>query len=814
MPPGHMLALLRDLPYALRTLTARPGFAAAAIVTLALGIGANVTVFTIVDAMLLRPLPFGERSDRIVTLHTVHPLRPADWGWGESGLPYSDYLDLKAAGTFAALGAYLPRNFTLSGEQDAERIQGGSVTPDLFSVLGVAPMLGRGFVSQDGQPPGFESVVILTHGLWQRRYGQDPAIIGRSIVVNDRARTVIGVMPPNFKFPERDEIYLPLAWHDAPRGARIVDVVGALPMNREHGQIQDEVDALAAGLASAYPDTNRDVGIRVVPFRDAQLSGDVRRLSLTLMIAVACVLLVVCANLANLLLVRGASRQRELAVRAALGASRARLMSAAASESLLLAVAGTAAGVLLAQWALDLLLQSFPEELPYWLRFDIDSRVLVFAVAIAALTTIGTGLLPALRAARPLLAADLKDAGRGNSLGPAAQRLQTGLAVAQVAICVALVVGATLMTRSFLAMQTADLGFDHRPLLSARAYLAGDAYDEAAARAAFFERAVQTVSALPGVTAAAATTSIPGDDGGAPTRIVAGEGAMREHDLGASTVVVTPGIFEALGVPLLEGRTFTAAEAVNEQVDVAVISSALARRLWPRGSALERRLGVRAAEAIRWYRVIGVASDVHYEEIGEATDISAFTVYLPYGHSTPRTMAFLLRGDVPPASLAMAIAPALRALHAGLPVYDVLPMAERRRITTWEQRFFGQTMGVFAGMALLIACVGVYALVSYSVRRRRQEIGVRLALGASPRTIVRLFLWQGGLVAATGLSLGLALALVMAQALSGALWGVDAFDLPLLLGIAATLGAVVITASYWPAHRAARANPVAALRAE
>lgn len=809
-----MRTAFQDLSHAIRTLRKRPGFTAAALITLTIGIGANVTVFSIVNAMLLRPLPFGERSARIVTLHSTHRMQAEDWGWGDSELSYRDLVDLRGASSLEGLGGYLARNFTLSGEDSAERVQGGSVTPDLFAVLGVEPMLGRSFHPEEAAPPGLESVVILTHGLWQRRYGGDPHIVGRGIIVNDRARTVIGIMPPNFKFPERDELYLPLRLDDAPRSARNVNVVGAVRPGVSLEQAQSELAAIAERLASAYPDTNRGFGVRVLPFRESQIGGDERGLSIALMTAVGFVLLITCANLANLLLVRGAARQREIAVRAAMGASRSRLMTHVLGETLVLSLTGAALGLLASQWSLDFIRQSFPEELPFWMRFDIDVRILLFAVAIALFTALATGLLPAIRAARASLADDLKDNSRSVSLGPWAQRVQGGLAIAQVALCLALLVGANLMIRSFLALQNADLGFDHRPLLTARAYLAGDAYDGVRARAAFFTRATEALQGLPGVTAAAATTSIPGDDGGGSVRVVVDGQSSREEDLPASTIGVTASIFDALGIRVLEGRPLTATEAGDPDARVTVINERLAARLWPNESALDRRVGVRGPSEVTWLRVIGVAPNVHYEEIGEETDASRMNLYVPYALAASRTMAFVVHTEGSPATLAQPVRDALRQLHAGLPLYELMPMTERRRFTTWEQRFFGQLMGVFAAIALLLACLGVYALLSYAARRRTQEIGVRLALGARPGDVIWLFVRQGSVIGLGGLLLGVVLAVATSRSLSGLLWGVQVVDVPLFAGIAAALLGAVMLASYWPARRASRTDPITALRAD
>jgi putative ABC transport system permease protein len=803
-----------DLIHAIRSLRKRPGFTAAALITLTVGIGANVTVFTIVNAMLFRPLPFGERSDRVVTVHSTHHLQAQDWGWGDSELSYPDLIDLRAAKSFEGLAGYLPRNFTLTDAGDAERVQGGSVTPDLFGLLGVQPILGRSFLAEEAAPPGLESAVILTHGLWQRRYGGDPGIVGRGVIINERARTVVGIMPPNFKFPERDELYLPFRWDEAPRSARSVNVVAAVKPGVSLEAAQSELDAIAARLSERYPDTNRGFGVRVLRFRESQIGGDERALSIALMAAVGFVLLIACANLANLFLVRGASRQREIAVRAAMGASRARLLAHVLAESLVVSLTGAALGLLMSQWSLDFIRQSFPEELPFWLRFEPDIRVVLFAIGMAIFTAGATGLLPALRAARASVIGDLKDNSRAVSLGPSAQRVQCGLAIVQVALCLALLVGANLMIRSFLALQNADLGFDHRPLLTARAYLAGDAYDDVNTRAAFFARAVEVLGELPGVQAAAATTSIPGDDGGATVRLVVDGQGTADQDIAASSIAVTPEVFDALGVSLFEGRTFNSTEASDPDARVRIVNARLAERLWPGESAVDRRIGVRTSEGVTWVRVIGVAPDVHYEEVGEETQASILNMYAPYAVNGGRTMAFIVHARSLPALLMQPVRDALRQLHAGLPLYEVMPMTERRRFTTWEPRFFGQMMGTFAAIALLLACIGVYALLSYAARRRTQEIGVRLALGASPNDVIWLFVRQGGMIAAGGLLLGIALAVGLAKALSGILWGVDALDVRLFAGMGAALLVVVMAASYWPARQASRTDPIAALRTD
>lgn len=808
-----MPSVFQEVSQAFRALRKRPGFAFAAVMTLAIGIGANVTVFSVVNALLLRPLPFGNRSDRVVTLHSTHPMQAEDWD--DSRLSYPDLLDLqRETTTFEGVGGYLSRNFTVTNETDAERLLGESVTPNLFPLLGVAPILGRNFVPEEAAAPGFETSVILSHGLWMRRFGADRSIIGRPIVINERARAVVGVMPPGFKFPDRSELYMPFRWDEMPRSGRSVSAIGVLKPGVSLDQAQSEVTALAARLEALHPDSNRDYSMRVLRFRDARVGSDDRAFAGTLMAAVAFVLLIACANLANLLLVRGASRQREMAVRAAMGAGRGRLIWAVLSESAVLACAGSVIGAFAALWMVDYVRGLWPEEMPYWIRFDVDARLVVFTILLTALTTIITGVLPALRASRQDVVSDLKEGGRTVTLGRSAQRLQAVLAASQLALCLALLVGANLMIRSFLSLQRADLGFDDAPVLTMRAYLAGDTFDDPKARATFFSQAVDALKALPGVRYAVATSSIPGDDGGGPARIVVDGRTSRGDEVPVQAITTTAELFDTFGLKMVAGRTFTTMESLDPEARVVLVNERLAQRLWPGTSALDRRIGFRDAEEINWFRVVGVAPNVHYEEVGEETDQSQMNVFLPYALNAPRTAAVLLRTDGDPQTLMTPARDALRKVHAGLPVYDIRTMRQVRRFTTWEQQLYGVMMGTFAATALLLACLGVYALLAYAAERRTQEIGVRLALGANASDVVTLFMGQAWRIGAAGLLVGIGLGVALARALSGILFAVDALDPWMFAATAAALVVAVAAASYFPARRAARTDPMIALRAE
>ena len=804
-----------DLLHAWRSLTQKPAFFVGALVTVALGICVNVAIFSLVNGIALRPMPFGERTDRLATIHVAHRLNVDAPGWGDTEISYADFLDFRGATTVEGIGGYLTRSFLLSGDGlAAERVRGGSVTPDLFPMLGIEPSIGRQFRIEDAASPGLESVVMLTHSLWQRRFGSDPGIIGKSIVVNDRARVVIAVLPVGFRFPEFDEMYMPLRWDEAPRSARNINAVALLKPGQSIERARDELSGIAQRLEETYPATNQGYGVRVVPIRDTYIGADDRRVAVVLMAAVGFVLLIMCANLANLMLVRGAARQRELAVRAAMGAGRGRLLWATLAETVVLAVPGAVIGLLLSQWLVDAMIGAFPPgSLPYWLDFTIDGRVVLFSIGAAIFTTLVVGLLPALRTAQPNLVSDLKEGGRGVSLGRAGQRLQAGLVVAQVALCFALLVGANLMVQSFLAMQRTSLGFDHRPIIGAAGYLAGDAYDDLRARSAFYRKVLDTLSGLPGVSAAALTTAVPGDDGGAGQQLVIDGRTERDDALGVQSIGISAGLFDTFGLPMLAGRTFTDQEVQDPDAGVAILNQELARRLWPGESPIDRRIGFLDNDDIAWLRVVGVVPDVHYEEIGEDTDQSRLNVYVPYATTGSRQMSMLVRVQGAPENQIAPMREALGRIGPTFAVFGLRTMIETRQATTWEQEFFGDLMAVFAGGALLLACLGIYALISYSVGRRSREIGVRLALGARPADVVVMLLRQIARVGVAGLLVGLILAIAVARVLAGGLYGVSLTPW-LFASMAAPLTLALLLATWLPARRAARVEPTIALRDE
>ena len=805
--------MLQDLRYAFRSLARARGFTTAAVSTLALGIAANTIVYSIVDAFILRPLPFGERSDRLVTLHSTHPTQAQDWD--NSELSYPDLVDIRErVRALEQVEAVLGRNFSLASDQEAERVTGASITPGLFSLLGVVPQLGRDFAEADGAEPGFESAVIISHRLWQRLYDSDPAIAGRAITVNGRSVTVVGVMPERFAFPENEDVWMPYRTsREGGRNRRNLIAVGLLRPGETLAHARAELASVASGLAGSYPETNRNWGIHAMALRDLFVNDATRRSFGAMLVAVGFVLLVACANVASLLVARGIGRQRELTVRAALGASRARLARLLLIESLLLSVAGSALAIILASWGLDAIVASVPEPGVYWARTEIDGRVLAFTLLVTILAAIASGLLPAVRTTRASGSSEMLQSGRSASANPEQRRLQGTLVVAQIALSFALLVSATLLATSVTMLRSADIGFDASSILSLRVYVAGDAYDDPVARARTVEQIGARLRELAGVQTAAATGAIPGDDGGNVLRVIPPvAGAAAGDDIGAHTIPITSSYFDTIGLNLIEGRTFDSADTDNPDGNSVILSQRLAALLWPGESAIGRELRARDGGEIASFRVIGVAPDLVYEEVGEETPQSRVIVYVPYVRAGWRTMAFLVRTRTAPESIAPAARAAVRSVDPAFAPYDMMTMSQRRRVTTWGEHFIGRTFSAFALVALLLACVGAYGLTAHAAAQRSREIGVRLALGAQRSDIVGLLLGRGARLAIVGGLAGLPLAVGAAKLVEELLFQTSPWTPAVWIGLPAALLAAVLLASFLPARRASLTDPAVALR--
>ncbi|MGH9456676.1 MAG: ADOP family duplicated permease [Thermoanaerobaculia bacterium] len=801
-----------DLRFALRALGRSPGFALAAIATLALGLGANALVFSLVDALILRPLPFGERTARLVTLHSTHPTQARDWD--DSPISYADLVDLRERTTaFEAIEGYAERNFSLIGPETTERVAGASVTPGLFRLLGMQPIVGRDFREDEGAEPGFETVALISHDLWQRSFGGDEDVVGGPIGINGRSLTIVGVMPPGFGFPEREDLWVPYAG-DGMSGRDVRGLIGVALMKDGVPLVRARSDlaAAAADLARLHPDTNRDRGVHAIPLREFYVGGGARRAASAMLGAVALVLLVACANVAGLMLARGLGRERELTVRAALGAGRARLARLVAVEGAIVAAAGAAIGLGLAAGGLRLLAASMPEPPPFWAEFVVGGRVVAFVAVAAIVATVGAGLIPALRITRVDLASALQGS-RGSAGGSKQRRAQTILVTAQVAVTLVLLVGAVLLSDSARRLQNADAGFDPRPILSMRLYIAGDAYDDPSVRAQTVERIAARVAAIPGVEAVAASGAIPADDGGTPMSL-ASPRAVAGEELGAQGIPVTAGLWDVLGRELIDGRTFTSDELRDPATNVVVVNERLASTMWPGESAIGREVVfVRSNERTR-LRVIGVAPDLVFEELGEETAQSRLQVYFPWAARPWRSMALLVRAAVDPASLISPVRGAVREIDPAFAAFDAMTMTERRRFTHWAESFLGRVFAAFGFGALLLACVGAYGLAAYSAAQRRREIAVRFALGATRSTVLALLLRRGAVLALAGLAAGLPLALGAARLIEALLFGVSPWDVGIWIVTPLALAGAVLLATWLPSRRAAETDPADALRYE
>lgn len=800
--------LWQDLRFGLRMMRKNPGFSFVAVLTLALGIGANSTIFSFFNGILLRPLPYQE-PERIVLLDEIAMKR----GGGSLGVSFTNYLDWRAQNqVFSEVGGYHSITFTLTGAGDAEELPGAMASAGLFTLLGVAPLLGRTFTPEEDQR-GRSNVVMLGYGVWQRRFGGDPQIIGRTVTLVGGAWEIVGVMPPGFKFPAGAEFWIPLTLNTKgwPRTMHGMGALARLKPGVTLAQAQSEMNNIAGRLAEQYPDSNEGIDARVTRLRD-HLAGDYRRGLWVLLGVVGFVLLIACANVANLLLARATARRREMAVRAALGAGRWRIARQVLCESLLLGALGGAAGMLLAWLGLDLLLAVIPVELPYWMKFSLDGRVLAFTLASALLTSLIFGAAPAWQAARIDVHEAMKDGGRGGT-GGSRQRLRHLLVVAQVALALILLVGAGLMMRSFLRLQQVGLGFNPDHVLTLRVTVPGGNYRGSSAP--FFHELIERVSRLPGVTNAGAIVALPltGIDNTWGIGLVTESQSQLtlQQAPRISLGIITPQYFRAMEIPLLTGRAF---DDMDRQATpkVAIIDERLARTHWPSVSPLGRRIRIgQADDRADWYTIIGVAGAVQHDQPYVATRPTVYVPNLqkPVGHQT-----LVVRSSLPPEALLAAIKSVVKEMDAKLPVTHIAPMLDVVAKSIWQPRLYAVLFAVFAVVALLLAAVGIYGVLAYAVAARTNEIGIRMALGAQPRDVLRLVIGQGMLLALSGIGLGLLGASLLTRLLNTLLFSVSATDPLTFAGVAVLLTLVVLLACWIPAQRATKTDPLIALRCE
>jgi putative ABC transport system permease protein len=824
-----MDTLLQDLRFALRMLAKSPGFTLVAVVCMALGIGVNTTIFSVVNAILLRPLPFAD-PEGLAVVRGTQVKNDID----EAGLSWLDFRDLREqTRAFSQVVATTGRSLTLSGGgAEPERVIGGVISAGLFPMIGEQPIRGRNFRAEEDRA-GAPGVVILSHALWKRRYEGDPAIVGRTILVNAAAHTVVGVMKPLFAFPEEAEAWVPLAplVHAEGRAERSLWVLGRLAPGVTVERANAEVEAFAKRQAERYPDADAGWGGAVVTLRRDAVEEELELMILTMMGAVTFVLLIACANVANLMLARATGRQREIAIRAAFGARRGRLVRQLLTESVVVALAGGALGVLVAVWGIKLLYAAIPADNPppYWMQFTIDGPVLLYTLGVALATGLVFGLAPALQAARPALHGTMQEGGRGAGGSVARNRLRSGLVVVEVALALVLLVGASLFVRSFMALHDASGGFATEHLLTLRVHLPGEAYDDDGAKTRRIEDLVRRLEAVPGVEAVGASNLIPLGGGGSGGRmLIEGRAVAPGEEPQIYYTGITERFFQAVGVEPLAGRGLTAAEA-RERSAVALVNETFVRRFWAEaarpaglldtarkpsrlgGDALGRRFRLKDEADPRWITIVGIVPDIQNGDLNDDLEPSA---YLAFPYLAIRNTGFVLRTRGDPLQVAQAARRAIRAADPNLPVFQVAPMEKVRMDGVWEYALFGKMFSTFGGVALFLAAIGVYGVLAYAVGQRLREIGVRVALGAQRADVLRLVVRQGLVLAGAGVALGLLGAIGVTRVVGGFLYEVSPTDPLSFVSISALLTAIACLASYVPARRATQVDPLEALRVE
>ena len=805
---GVMETLVSDVRYGFRLLLQKPGAAAIAILTLAIGIGATTAIFSVINGVLLRPLPYNAPDELVMVWqdHTRVDGPATEWvspdnffDWREQNQVFD--------GMFA-LGGWRP---TLSGVDEPEHLNGARASHDVFSILDVEPMLGRGFTAEEDRG-GEDLVVVLAHSLWQRRFGGSRDVLGTVVTLDGKPATVVGVMPPDLDFPiiRKPEIFAPLQIdrsNSCGRGCVTLRVVARLEDGSTFERARSNMDAIAGRLEREYPEDNVGVGVTLVPLHE-QIVGPMRAALLVLLGAVGLVLLIACANVANLMLARAAEREREVATRIAMGASRARLFRQFLTESLLLAMLGSFAGLVLALWGVDLLLSLIPESVPRFSEVSVDGRALAFTWIVAAATGLAFGLVPAVRASKPNLQVSLKEGVRGSSGG--STRFRSGLVVVEAALAIALLVGAGLLMRSFQSLMRVDPGFDATNLLTVQLNLAGPAYETRESRVAFVERLTSRVNALPGVEGAGVIYVLPMGGDNADTGFLI-EG--REQPRPGQTPVawyrpVSPEYLTAIKMRLVRGRWFRDTDAADTP-QVVLINETAARRYWPDEDEDPLLSTVRLAGASR--RVIGVIADTKHFGLDQAARPA---MYFPYAQLPTRSMSLVVRSGDAPENLVPAVRSAVWELDPGLALSKVATMEAVISDTVAEPRVVTMLLALFAASALVLAAIGFYGVMSYTVRQRAREIGIRMALGARSGDVLRQTVGRGLLLTGVGAAAGLLGAFFLTRFMESLLFDVTRTDPLTFVAGLIVLEVVAVLACYIPARRAANVDPVVALRHE
>jgi len=807
----------QDVRYGARMLWKHRLATLVCVLALALGIGANTAMFSLAEAFLLHSVPF-ENADGIVALVNVRPQQNVE----RNPVAPATYLDWQAqAKSFEQMSAYAWGEVNLTGNREPEKVQGFDVTANFFELLGVQPKMGRAFLPEEEQP-GKEQEIILSYGLWERRYASDPNVLNELVKVDGKSYTIVGVMGKGFDFPMPTEAWMPLALtvkQRSERNSRYIWVLGKLKPDTSVKQAAAEMSGLAQREAATYPDSSKGWQLRVLPVREFATSDLTRQYTLLLMGAVGFVLLIACADVANVQFARVSGRQKELAVRAAMGASRWRIVCQLLTESILLALLGSAAGLLIAQWSITVILAHMPADVAKfvagWKTISLDTNAFLFTLAIALFSGILAGIAPALLTSRTNVSETLKESGRGSSAGRARHRLRNALVVAEISLSLVLLVGAGLLVKNFTALINVNERYHPESILTMNLSLPELQYKAQPGRVSFHEQVLQRLSTLPNVQSAAMVTHVPyADGGGVSTRAFSVEGRPatdRGEMRNAIVQTISPNYFGLMQIALREGREIANTDA-DGTLPVAVISRSLARRYFPDEKPLGKKLKVGPADdSSAWLTIVGIVDDVHYSWI-DKNDVP--TIYRSYRQSPPYYASLVLRTGEEPLSFVPAARSQVAAVDPDLSLFNIKALDKVISDSVVGIAYVAVMMGVLGIIALVLAAVGVYGVMSNAVSERTNEIGIRMAMGATANDIQKLVLGKGALLTLIGMGIGLPVAFLLANALSSLLFGVKAADPVAFIVLPLVLAAVATLASYLPARRAVRVDPITALRYE